>query len=119
MNTGISSTTFNLQYQKFANMNRGEPSPASTPAKATLPQSQATPPTHYRGNDGQTFTSAQKERVNYSNSKEVQQTLNDLDSMIAKRKQELSSITKSGSMSAAHRRKARRTQESVRTCTIS
>lgn len=54
------------------------------------------------------FASGLKEKIDYSNSKEVHQCLQDLDNVIAKRKQELSSIQRSSAISGGHRRKLAR-----------
>lgn len=55
------------------------------------------------------YASGLKEKIDYSNSKEVHQCLQDLDNVIAKRKQELSSIQRSSAISGGHRRKLART----------
>lgn len=55
------------------------------------------------------YASGYKEKVDYSNSKEVHQCLQDLDSVITKRRQELSSIQRSSAVSGGHRRKIPRT----------
>jgi hypothetical protein len=57
------------------------------------------------------YASGLKGKIDYSNSKEVHQCLQDLDNVIAKRKQELSSIQRSSAISGGHRRKLARTTE--------
>lgn len=63
-----------------------------------------------------TKTESITKNVDFSNSKKVQKCLSDLDEIITKRKQELSSINRSGSLTAsanARRKKARRADVSL------
>ena len=82
--------------------------PKTAPRSAVKATPVVTPSTNSK-----MYASGYKEKVDYSNSKEVHKCLEDLDNVISKRKMELSSIQRSSAISGGHRRKLARTTVSA------